>query len=264
AQQRTAEHGLARPHIADQRHQPLLARDAVDQRREDVVMTPRAQQEARVRREGEGRLLEAEKRLVHQRHLLSGDAGPVTTDGVKITISSSPVELISRLLKSQPSTGMRPNTGTSRLVVELVSLVTPPITSRCPSPITTSASWRRLKMEGLPCTVWVKSGASLSKTTFMRIFCSPSSLMSRGVTSSFSSASLNCTWETPWVGVLVNGTSTPREITALAFSTVTAFGAASVRALPWTSSAWIARLMLKLLPIRPSKSAPAGVAPSTV
>ena len=116
-----------------------------------------------------------------------------------MTISSSPVLLVSRLLKSQPSTGMRPNIGTSRVVRALVSFVTPPTTSRWPWLTSTSVSWRRLKIEGLPATDrWPeKSGSLFSNTTFIRIRVSALSRMTRGVTSSLSSASLNCTWLSP-------------------------------------------------------------------
>ena len=184
--------------------------------------------------------------------------------GVRITISSSPVELSSRLLNRAPRTGILPRSGTWRIVLSLVSLVTPPTTRRWPWPTSTSVSWRRLKMDGLPWTVREKSGSLFSKFTFMRILVSPSSLMTRGVTSSLSSASLNWTCVPPSAELLTYGTSKPREMRAFAFSTVTALGSASLRPLPWTSSAWMARLRLKFCPRSPSRMPPAGLAPARV
>src|SRR3972149_3667399 len=82
--------------------------------------------------------------------------------------------------------------------------------------------------------------------------------MTFGVTVSSRRASLNCTW-VPCCELLVKGTSKPRDITALAFSTVTILGSESERALPWVSSAWMARFRLKSLATRP-KAVPRAAA----
>src|SRR5262249_31721123 len=262
AHQRPTQRRLTGADLADERHQAPLGADAVEQRGQRVVMAPRREEKGRVGGEAEGRTLELPEGLVHRGpHLVSARVGSITV-GVRITISSSPVELSSRLLKSQPSTGILPNVGTSRTVVLLVSLVTPPTPSRRPCELSTSVSWRRLNIDGVPCTLrWPeKSGSLFSNTTFIRILVSRCSLITRGVTSSLRRASLNCTWLTPWVGVLTNGTSNPRAMVAFAFSTVTTFGSARVRALPFTSRAWMARFRLKLLPTMPSRRPAAGLA----
>src|SRR4030095_8109600 len=125
-------------------------------------MAPSAQEKPHVGRHHERRLLEVPEGLVHR--YLRAAAAASSTVGVRMTISSSPVLLVSPLLKRQPSPGTRPNTGTSRVVMALLSFVTPPTTSRWPWLISTSVSWRRLKIEGLPRTdPWPeKSGSVVS------------------------------------------------------------------------------------------------------
>src|SRR5438552_18843684 len=128
-------------------------------------MDYRSEQEPRVGGQPEGRTLEAEERLVHGLYL--GPAG--TTVGVTMTIISCESALSSRLLNSQPSTGMRPRSGTSRSVLVSLSVRTPPMTSRSPSRTMTSFSDRRLKIGGLPCTACAKFGSLFSTSTFIRI-----------------------------------------------------------------------------------------------
>ena len=66
AQEGAAERGLAGAHVADEGHEALLAGDAVEEAGQDLVMALRAEQEARVGREDEGRVVEAEEGLVHR------------------------------------------------------------------------------------------------------------------------------------------------------------------------------------------------------
>ena len=67
AQEGPAERGLARAHIAHEGHEPLLARDAVEESGEDLVVSLRPEEKPRVRRQDERRVLEAVERLVHRR-----------------------------------------------------------------------------------------------------------------------------------------------------------------------------------------------------
>src|SRR3984893_1084718 len=67
AQEGPAERGLARAHITHEGHEPFLARDAVEEGGEDLVMALGPQEEARIRREDERWVLEAVERLVHLR-----------------------------------------------------------------------------------------------------------------------------------------------------------------------------------------------------
>jgi len=66
AQQGPTQRGLPGPHVADEGDQALLAGDPVEEGGENLVMALRAEQEPRVGREDERRILEAEERLVHR------------------------------------------------------------------------------------------------------------------------------------------------------------------------------------------------------
>src|SRR5262249_14747302 len=66
-QERTAQRRLPRPHVADQSHEALLARDAVEERAQDLVMALGPEQKGRLGRENERRVPGAEDRLVPRR-----------------------------------------------------------------------------------------------------------------------------------------------------------------------------------------------------
>src|SRR5215813_12863696 len=163
---------------------------------------------------------------------------PVTIDGVTNTTSSRPVSLTSFCLKSQPRMGMSPKIGTLRTVLSATFWVTPPMTRRSPALIRTWVSALRLLMAGtvMPWPMLTGSPRELfsTSTTILILLTTVSPTCSRstlGTTSSLSTASLN------WICVpaeltVAYGISSPSEIVALEFSTVTISGRASVRVLP--------------------------------
>src|SRR5213594_2013923 len=220
-------------------------------------MDPRPEQEARVRGQPEGRTVEAEEWLVHgdlPRPMNGNDRGRDDDDhflGVDAELAA---------LEEPAEDRDAPQDRDLALSLVSLSVRTPPMTSRSPSCTMTSFSDRRLKIGGLPSTACAKLGSLFSTSPFIRIRVRSASRMTLGVTSSLSSASLNCTCVPPKPLWLTYGTSKPRAMTAVEFSTVTVFGSASDRALPCVSSAWIARLKLKLRPTMPNSAPSAGLA----
>ena len=99
-----------------------------------------------------------------------------------------------------------------------------------------------------------------STLTTILILVTLPSLMTVGVTSSLSRASLNWTW-VPAELTVEYGSSLPSEIVALAFSSVTTSGFASDVVLFSTSSASRTRLIFSFRAMSP-KAMPAGVMPA--
>src|SRR5436190_2108602 len=115
----------------------------------------------------------------------------------KMTSSRLGVVCVSFDLKSQPMTGISPNTGIFRMLSVSVRWVMPPTTSVSPSLTSTSVSARRLLMVGTSATPprFTRSPAESSATwsfILMRVTLF-GSYTTVGVTSSRSAASLNWT-----------------------------------------------------------------------
>src|SRR6185436_5776834 len=146
---------------------------------------------------------EAERRAHCCRYLGRTAIAPsdLTSDGVRKTTSSRPDSKVSRALKSQPSRGMSPKSGTFRTVFCCTDWVTPPITRRSPSLMSTWVSaLRRLMMGTLTpaAGVMVSPRELFSTITTILIFVISSlfsfSRVTVGVTVSLSTASLNWIW----------------------------------------------------------------------
>src|SRR5207244_4410393 len=194
-------------------------------------------------------------------------ASTFRTDGVMNTTSSRPVVCEAVVLNSHPRTGMSPEQGSFRTSSASTFVVTPPMTRRSPSLMRTSVCALRLLMTGgapavVPRLTVVLLRELFSIVTFILILVMSPSRMTVGITSSLSTASLN------WICVpaeltVAYGISSPSEIEAVPFSTVTTSGRASVRVLLSRRSASSARLTLYRLLVKPNAipPAPAGTTP---
>src|SRR4030095_9499443 len=203
-------------------------------------------------------------------YFLGGVACAVSTfrtEGVMNTTSSRPTVCEAVCLNSQPMTGISPKSGIFRTSSWSRLVVTPPMTRRSPSLMRTSVWALRLLMTGgapavVPRFTVVLLRELFSIVTFILILVLSPSRMTVGITSSRSTASLN------WICVpaeltVAYGISSPSEMVAVPFSTVTTSGRASVRVLLSRRSASSARLTLYRLLVKPNAipPAPAGTAP---